>query len=56
MRRHGYPIVSAAPFAHAARSTASLCFAAAAALAPAFAWSAWIFGPRVMLVAIVSIG
>lgn len=56
MKRLRYPIVSAAPFAHAARSTASLCFTAASALAPVFAWSAWVFGPRVLLVALVSVG
>ena len=32
MKRLRYPVVSAAPFAHAARSTASLCFTVAAAL------------------------
>ncbi|MBN1243155.1 MAG: RnfABCDGE type electron transport complex subunit D [Spirochaetales bacterium] len=55
MTRNRYPIVSAAPFIHVGRSTSSLCFGAAAALLPAFAWSSWIFGPRVLLVAMVSI-
>jgi len=49
-------IVSSSPHLHARSSTASIMWHVSIALAPAAAWGVYVFGPRALVILLVSIG